>query len=68
MLEAMARISPSQPNEAIARIVYRRNGTILLDPSFRVKILENWARLFQNRSSSRPPVSQSPEPRILRTA
>jgi hypothetical protein len=38
MLEAMARIAPSQPNEAMARITPRRNGTISLDPSFRVKI------------------------------
>ena len=35
MLEAMARIAPSQPNEAIARIASRRNGTISLDPSFK---------------------------------
>jgi hypothetical protein len=31
MLEAMARIAPSQPNKAMARIAPRRNGTILLD-------------------------------------
>jgi hypothetical protein len=36
MLEAMARIASSQPNEAMARIAPRRNGTISLDPSFRV--------------------------------
>ena len=40
MLEAMARVAPSQPNEAIARIAPRRNGTISLDPSFRVEISE----------------------------
>ena len=40
MLKAMARIAPSQPNEAMARIASRRNGTISLDPSCRVKILE----------------------------
>ena len=40
MLEAMARIAPSQPNEAMARIAPRRNGTISLDPSCRVKIPE----------------------------
>jgi hypothetical protein len=40
MLEAMARIAPSQPNEAMARIAPRRYGTILLDPSCRVKIPE----------------------------
>jgi hypothetical protein len=31
MLEAMARINPSQPNDAIARIASRRNRTISLD-------------------------------------
>jgi hypothetical protein len=40
MLEAMARIAPSQPNEAMARIASRRNRTIELDPSSRVKIPE----------------------------
>ena len=38
MLEAMARITPSQPNEPMARIAPRRNGTISLDPSLRVLI------------------------------
>jgi hypothetical protein len=33
MLEAMARIAPSQPNEAMARIPSRRNRTISLDPN-----------------------------------
>jgi hypothetical protein len=33
MLEAMARITPSQRNEAMARIASRRNGTISLDPN-----------------------------------
>jgi hypothetical protein len=37
MLEAMARIDPSQPNEAMALIAPRRNGKISLDPSCRVK-------------------------------
>jgi hypothetical protein len=37
MLEAMVRIAPSQPNEAVARIAPRRNGTIPLEPSCRVK-------------------------------
>jgi hypothetical protein len=41
MLEAMARIAPSQPNEAMARIASLRNSTISLDPSCRVKIPEN---------------------------
>jgi hypothetical protein len=40
MLEAIARITPSQPNEAMARIAPRRNGTISLDPSCRVEIPE----------------------------
>ena len=40
MLEAMARIAPSQPNEAMARIAPRTNGTISLDPSCRVEIPE----------------------------
>jgi hypothetical protein len=40
MLEAIARIAPSQPNKSMARIAPRRNGTISLDPSFRVKIPE----------------------------
>ena len=40
MLKAMARIGPSQPNEAMAHIASRRNGTISLDPSCRVKIPE----------------------------
>ena len=38
MLEAMARLALSQPNEAMARIAPRIIGTISLDPSFRVKI------------------------------
>jgi hypothetical protein len=33
MLEAMARIAPSQPNEAMARMAPRRNRTISLDPN-----------------------------------
>jgi hypothetical protein len=40
MLEAMARIAPSQLNEAMARFAPRRNGTTSLDQSFRVKIPE----------------------------
>jgi hypothetical protein len=32
MLEAMARIAPSQPSEALARIVSRENSAISLDP------------------------------------
>ena len=33
MLEAMARITPSQPNDAMARIASRRNRTVSLDPN-----------------------------------
>jgi hypothetical protein len=33
MLEAMARITPSQPDDAMARIASRRNRTISLDPN-----------------------------------
>ena len=33
MLEAMARITPSQPSDAMARIASRRNRTISLDPN-----------------------------------
>jgi hypothetical protein len=40
MSEATARIAPLQPNEAMARIAPRRNGTISLDPSCRVEIPE----------------------------
>jgi hypothetical protein len=32
MLEAMARISPSEPNEAMTRIASGKNSTISLDP------------------------------------
>jgi hypothetical protein len=40
MFETIARIAPSQPNEAMAFIAPRRNGTISFDPSSRVKIPE----------------------------
>jgi hypothetical protein len=40
MLKAMVRIAPSQPNEAVARIALRRNGTISLDLSSRFKVPE----------------------------
>ena len=40
MLEAMARITPSQPNDAMARIAPRRNRTILLDPNLPGQISE----------------------------
>jgi hypothetical protein len=32
MLEAMSRIAPSQPNEAMARVVSRKKSIISLDP------------------------------------
>jgi hypothetical protein len=32
MLEAMARIAPSQPNDVMARIAFRKNSTFSLDP------------------------------------
>jgi hypothetical protein len=38
--EAMARIAPSQPNEAMARIASRRNSTISLDPNLPSQIPE----------------------------
>jgi hypothetical protein len=51
MLEAMARIAPWQPNEAMARIAPSINGTISLDPSCRVEIpekgsLDVYSKLF----------------------
>ena len=33
MLEAMARIAPSQPNEAMVRIASRKNSTIHSTPN-----------------------------------
>jgi hypothetical protein len=33
MLEAIARIAPSQYNEAMARIASRKSSTISLDPN-----------------------------------
>jgi hypothetical protein len=44
MLEAMARIAPSQPNEAMTRVASRKNGTISLDPSRWVKIPEKGSK------------------------
>jgi len=40
MLEAMARITSSQPNDAMARIASRRNRTISLDPNLPGQISE----------------------------
>jgi hypothetical protein len=42
MLEAMARITPSQPNDAMARIASRRNRTISLDPNLPGRTSENF--------------------------
>jgi hypothetical protein len=53
MLEAMMRIAPSQPNEAMARIALRRNGTISLDPSRRVKIPERGSLDEESKLSSK---------------
>jgi hypothetical protein len=33
MFEAMARIAPSQPNEAMGRIASGRNSAVSLDPN-----------------------------------
>jgi hypothetical protein len=45
MLEAMARIAPSQSNEAMASIAPRSNGTISLDPSCRTISLDPSCRV-----------------------
>jgi hypothetical protein len=42
MLEAMARITPSQPNEAMARIASLRNRTISIDPNLPGQISERF--------------------------
>jgi hypothetical protein len=47
MLEAMARMVPSQPNEAMARIAPRRNSTISLDPDLPGK--NSRVRFFRRR-------------------
>ena len=44
MLEAMARITPSQPNVAMARIASPRNRTISLDPNLPGQISERFFR------------------------
>jgi hypothetical protein len=51
MLEAMARITQSQPNDAMARIASRRNRTISLDPNLpgqnsRVRFFDVDSKLF----------------------
>jgi hypothetical protein len=44
MLEAMARINPSQPNNARARMASRKNRTISLDPNLPGQISERFFR------------------------
>ena len=51
-LEAMARIAPSQLNEAMARIASRRNRTISLDPNLPGQISERGS-LDENLNCSR---------------
>jgi hypothetical protein len=46
MLEAMARITPSQPNDAMLCIASRRNRTISLDPNLPG---QNSERVFRRR-------------------
>jgi hypothetical protein len=51
MLKAMARITPPQPNDAMARIASRRNRTISLDPNlpgqnFRESFFDVDSKLF----------------------
>jgi hypothetical protein len=53
MLEAMARITPSQPNDAMARIASRRNRTISLDPNLPGQISERFFRDSLERFSSK---------------
>jgi hypothetical protein len=73
MLEAMACITPSQPNEAMARIASRRNRTISLDPNlsafnFRVGFLLPCRGGLGEKRGKIPPVTshhQSPKTTIL---
>ena len=51
MLEAMARITPSQPSDAMARIASRRNRTISLDPNPPGQISERFFRDSFRRES-----------------
>jgi hypothetical protein len=44
MLEAMARITPSQPNDAMARVASRTNRIISLDPNLPGQISEKLFR------------------------
>ena len=43
MLEAMARITPLQPNNAMARIASRRNKNISLDPNLPGQVSERFS-------------------------
>jgi hypothetical protein len=80
MLEAMARITPSQPNDAMARIASRRNRTISLDPNLLGQISERFFRdsldvnlrfliaaAFKS-SKIPPPVTSHADRKILRSA
>ena len=44
MLEAIARVTLSQPNDAMARVASRRNRTISLDPNLPGQISERFLR------------------------
>jgi hypothetical protein len=64
MLEAMSRIAPSQPNEAMARIASRRNRTISLDPNlspfnFRVAFNFRVDNGFGEKGGKMPPPPRS---------
>ena len=82
MLEAIARIAPSQPNEAIARIASRRNSKISLDPNLpgqnsrersfgrRYKIVLGGLSRFKGDWAKKPQLatttSQAPKSTVLR--
>jgi hypothetical protein len=66
----MARITPSQPNDAMARIASRRNRTISLDPNLPGKISERFFRDSSDvnlrfSSKKKPRTTQSPEAAIV---
>jgi len=79
----MARIIPSQPNDAMARIASRRNKTFSLDPNLpgqnsRERFFDEDSKLFSKvqidskenwaRISSKIPVTALSERTILRSA
>jgi hypothetical protein len=80
MLEAMARISPSQPNDAMARIASRRNRTIShelesklffgreskLFSKVQVDSKRDW--VIKSSKKRRGTTHQSPKSAILRSA